>query len=741
VSVRWIAERRRALVLGALVAVPMIFTAIALLPELTIPVPSNNDDATHLQLIQRASQALASGENVLDHWVPQFELGFPWFIYYQPLPALVVVALQRALLGLVDLLTVFNAVRYVLLVGFPLTVFWSLRRMGIPPTGAALAAAVAPLLSGDFRYGFDYDSYIWRGFGMFTQLSAMHLSFVTLAMGWQALQEGGRDRLVRAALALSALVLTHLLYSYMMAITLAIVAIVGVGSRADVVRRLLRLVGLATPAAFITAWLWLPFTMQAAFFGLSPYLQPEKYDSYGAQKIIGWLITGDLLDHGRLPVITALVGLGVAAAAITRTRLARSALALFLVWLILYFGRPTLDGLVSLLPMSGGLLLHRFIGSVELFAIVLVGIGGAWAFDRLSPGGSVLRFALVGTAALVLLVPAMAERSTFYSYNTTWMRQTMDAINADVDARTIVASLRDQPPARVFAGLRSTGYGPQMNFRLPFNSARFSDLLLFDAFDVVAAPYASLSLNADLFWDFAIDRPEDYQLFNVRYVVAPTNAAVPSFLTPLTRTSRYILYSAPGTGYAIYGALIDRQGLATQRDLFALNRPWFNGPDVAGLRFHHVDFPASTNRASAETSGGCPDASYSYERGQPSRIDLLVSCPNASTLVLKVTYHPNWHVTVDGREAAIFMVSPSLVGVSLDAGSHFLTAEYRSTPLKTPLVIIGGVCLAAAFGYLWRERLAWSVTRLRRSLPHTGVGRALLGHARSGLRPFRRPRA
>jgi hypothetical protein len=715
----------------AVVAVPTLFTAIALLPELAIPVPSNNDDATHFLLIQRASEALANGENVLDHWVPQLELGFPWFIYYQPLPALLVVLLHRALLGLVDLLTVFNAVRYVLLAGLPLTVFWSLRRMGTGTFGAAVAAAASPLLSGDFRYGFDYDSYIWRGFGMFTQLAAMHLSFMTVAVAWTALRSRARSDVAWLALALSALVLTHLIYSYMMAITLAVLAIAGADARRDVVRRLVRLAMAGVPAGLITAWLWLPFITQTAFLGASPYLQPEKYDSYGAQKILGWLVTGDLMDHGRLPVITALVALGIVAAFLTRTALARTALVLFAVWLVLYFGKPTLDGLVGLFPMHDGLLLHRFIGSLELFAIVLVGLGAAWALDailsaprprvvsraafasrlRLDPP---LRIALAGIAALVLLAPAMAERASFYASNSTWMRQTIDAINADADARTILASLRDQPPGRVFAGLRTTGYGPRMNFAIPFNSVRFSDLLIFNRIPVVAAPYSSLSLNADLFWDFAIDRPEDYQLLDVRYVVAPAGTPVPSFLRPLTRTTRYVLYAAPTTGYATYASLIDQQSVTTQRALFAINRPWFNSADVAGLRFHRFDFPAAREGASAVAIASCSRASYSYERVQPSRIDLLVGCPDASLLVLKVTYHPNWRVLVDGREATRFMVSPSFVGVSLPPGDHFITAEYRSTPIKTPLAALSALTLAATFAYIGRDRLRVGAERLAR---------------------------
>jgi ABC-type dipeptide/oligopeptide/nickel transport system permease component len=693
-------------------------------------VPSNNDDATHFLLIQRASEALANGENVIDHWVPQLELGFPWFIYYQPLPALVVVLLHRALFGLVDLLTVFNAVRYVLLVGLPLTVFWSLRRMGVATLGAAVAAAASPLLSGDFRYGFDYDSYIWRGFGMFTQLAAMHLSFITIAIGWSALRSRKWSDLVVLACAVAALVLTHLIYAYMMAVTLGLIAVLGATDRFDLVRRAARLAVAAVPAALMTAWLWLPFVAQPAFLGASPYLQPEKYDSYGAGPILGWLVTGDLMDHGRLPVVTALVALGIAAAIVARTPLARTALGSFGVWLVLYFGKPTLGALVQLFPMHDGLLLHRFIGSVELFAIVLIGIGAAWAFERAHAASSPRRLALAGAAALVLLAPAMAERASFYAANTTWMRQTRDAIDADTDARTILAALRSQPAGRVFAGLRTTGYGPRMNFDIPFNSVRFSDFLIFNRVPVVAAPYSSLSLNADLMWDFAIDRLAEYELLDVRYVVAPAATAMPDFLRPIVRTTRYTLYVAPTSGYATYGSLIDRVPAPSQRALFAVNRPWFNGVDVAALRFHRFDFPAAT-AGGGGTATGCSAASYSYERVQPSRIDLLVSCPDPSALVLKVTYHPNWHVLVDGAEASTFMVSPSFVGVALGAGQHFVTAEYRSTPVKAPLLALGALTLLGSLAFVWRARLEELGRQLLRWSQRSSVGRTMLHQSRT----------
>ena len=133
-------------VLVLLVLIPSALNAKALLPELSLPIPSLNDDAVHYLFVQRASEALAGGENPFDHWVPELELGFPLFFYYQHLPHLTVVLLHRLLLQQVDLLTLFNLIRYLLLVGFPLTVYWSLQRLGFSVVAGAVAAAASTLL-------------------------------------------------------------------------------------------------------------------------------------------------------------------------------------------------------------------------------------------------------------------------------------------------------------------------------------------------------------------------------------------------------------------------------------------------------------------------------------------------------------------------------------------------------------------------------------------------------------------
>ncbi|HET6701453.1 MAG TPA: hypothetical protein VFH14_06610, partial [Gemmatimonadaceae bacterium] len=286
---------------------PIAMNAIALAPEVLYPIPNVNDAAQHVALVRRAADGWSRGENVLDLWVPAFELGLPQFLDYQHLPHVAVVALGRLTGGSIDLRTLFDVVRYVLLLTFPLTVFWSMRTMGFTPVASAIAAAASSLLSGDHRYGFEYDSYVWRGFGMFTQLFAMHLTFIALATVHRVADRG--TGIVVAALACAALGLSHLIYAYMMAITGLVLLLFGM-TRANVTARVRHLSLVGAIAAAASSYMWLPFFIHAAYVNASPYLAQEKYDSFGAGPILSWLVSGELFDHRRVPVLTLLFAAG-----------------------------------------------------------------------------------------------------------------------------------------------------------------------------------------------------------------------------------------------------------------------------------------------------------------------------------------------------------------------------------------------------------------------------------------------
>jgi hypothetical protein len=220
-SERWITSAQA---LPVLIAI--IFNLLTLWPEFTIPVPSLNDDAFHYLYVQRADAALSNGENPFDNWSPALELGFPEFFYYQHVPYLAVAILYRLLLKQVSLLSLFNLIRYLLLVFMPLTVWWSMRTMGFTPIASAVGAAFSPLISSNYLYGFEYNSYVWRGYGMYTQLWAMHFFFIATACLQRVLTRG--TGYISAILTCSMVVLSDLMYAYLLGVTSLVLFVLSV---------------------------------------------------------------------------------------------------------------------------------------------------------------------------------------------------------------------------------------------------------------------------------------------------------------------------------------------------------------------------------------------------------------------------------------------------------------------------------------------------------------------------------
>ena len=125
----------------------------------------------------------------------------------------------------------------------------------------------------------------------------------------------------------------------------------------------------------------------------------------------------------------------------------------------------------------------------------------------------------------------------------------------------------------------------------------------------------------------------------------------------------------------------------TKAGLFKSNLAWSRRPTNGNPRTYiRYDYPATVvGQRSVVDVAGCPDGGHTpFELFKPGQINLVVECPTAATLILKTTFHPNWHVTVDGQEVPTFMVSPSYIGISMPAGRHQVDAVYEATPIKTP---------------------------------------------------------
>ncbi len=473
-----------------------------------------------------------------------------------------------------------------------------------------------------------------------------------------------------------------------------------------IVPGIFRLAAIAVPAMLVTAYFTVPFLIYKAYLSASPYLQRWKYDSYGANEILGWLLKGDLFDHGRFPVMTILLVIGIVWAISKRTESAWLALVLFFGSLLVYFGRPTWGKLADLFPLHDGLLLHRFSAGVDLGAILLIGLGGEWIWRQCAKLPAKWSPAIATLSILILMVPALHERYVYYSSNAQMMHETSSALAADHDAAAIIATLKSLPPARAYAGLR-TNWGNDMKW----GSLRFSDLLTFNQIPAVSPPYQSLSLNSDLIWRFNDNEAADYKLFNIRYVIAPSNLKLTTFFAPIKKTPRYTLYQVESGGYAQFAHIADWKTADSQRSLFDQNLAWMFSADPAASRFIRWSY-LGTDPGPGLNPWDL-DGTVINENVKPGQIDEIVRARHDSTLVFKMTYHPDWHLEIDGREHPGFMVSPSFIGVTVPAGTHVVSANYESNRLKDVLLILAPIIiiLTLLFGASLSARLEQHLLR------------------------------
>ena len=168
------------------------------------------------------------------------------------------------------------------------------------------AAVIAPFLVSLPAYGYEASSYLWRGYGMWPQLWGMWLLPLALATTWRAVVKG--RSLLLAADARGA----HPQLSPPDGLP-AVARAGPVGGREPTPlpgRRLWRAAAVAAGAVAAAAWLLVPALLDQGWTRLDVGPGTFWIDSHGAPQVFRWLASGELLDHGRAPLVTTLAGLG-----------------------------------------------------------------------------------------------------------------------------------------------------------------------------------------------------------------------------------------------------------------------------------------------------------------------------------------------------------------------------------------------------------------------------------------------
>jgi hypothetical protein len=686
-----------------LVALPIAFNLFVLRTELR-HVVQLNDTTVHISMVRWAEQRLNAGQLVFDGWYPRLQLGLAQFHHYQSLPHIIAGAFA----------TVFGAERtvtwsgYLLLSFWPLCIYWTVRLFGFNGWTAGTTAVLAPLMTSVTGYGYEHFSYVWQGNGIWSQLWGMWLFPLALVLTWRAVSKGKGYAV--AALFLALTIACHFLTGYL--------AIIGVGiwvllSPREILRRIGRAAAVGIGGALAASWVIVPLLLDSRWALRTQFnVGTFWFDSYGGKNVVEWLFTGKLFDGSgqtqqlaRFPIFTLLVGLGAAVCAwrYLRDERARAVLTFFVVSVLLLCGRDTIGFIINLLPGSKDLLIHRFIIGVQLSGLLLAGLGASWLTqgiyarvrDRRPSLRPVALVAGITVLGLLALVPAWHFIASFDAQGAHWINQQRVADRTDgADFEALARQAASAGGGRVYAGSASNG-----GKDIAIGSVPGYSYLLDTDVDEVGFTLRTLSLSADAETTFDDAKPADYDLFDVRWVILP-NTMQPKVSAHLVSTKgRWNLWQVDTSGYL---EVVDTTPAITadRTNLLAKTKDFLSSDAAANHQIPVIAFggdaaAAPTNPSGVAKSGPAGDVTVQFARPDDGVWGGEVDANRPSVVMLKSTYDPRIHVTVDGKPAKTQMLAPSFIGVAVPAGHHTVEFHYVPFGYYWELFLLGALALIA----------------------------------------------
>ena len=675
----------------------------------TLAVSYLDDSSVHEQMVRFATEQFRSGHLPLTSWFPFLGLGSPQFLHYQSLPAML-----TGLIGLaVGPETAFRWTLYVLLSLWPVSVYLSARLFGAGRPAAGASAAMAPFLVSATGIGYEQHAYVWTGFGVWTQLWASLMLPLAWGLSWRAIRDGRR---FFPAIALTSLTIAlHFETGYLAVTPLLIWPVV---AGVPVVTRVRRAGLLLGGSLLASAWVIVPLLYQREWAATNELLRrTELVNGYGAGRVLGWLVSGQLLDHGRLPVVTLFgaLGLALACARCRRDANARALVVVLAAGLLLSFGRTTFGALVEVIPGSSDIFFRRFMMGVQLAALLLAGRGAAWsagviwnALKRasvgrglrwpLTPAGNELAHSTIAVAAAVLvLAPAWLQLGAYDRHNAaaiTAQRRADTTQGAQLNG--LIALITDAGVGRVYAGMPS-------NWGMDFTVGAVPVFKYLDSRDVDEVGYTLRTASLMTAPEYLFDErdPGDYQLFGIHYLIIPSGYLPPVPADLVLQAGRYSLWTTGTAHFVHIGRIVglfaaNRTNLGV-RSISLLHSRLAQRSEYLRVAFNRADDhprPLHTSPRGA-SPGNVITETDNLDQGEVA-ITARLRQPGAA--VLSASFDAGWTAIVDGHARPTQMVAPALVATAVPAGTHTIEFRYRGFRGYPLLFALCGLTLAATLG-------------------------------------------
>ena len=667
------------------------------LRALTVGVTYLNDSSLHEQMVRFATAQLRAGHVPLTSWFPFLGEGSPQFLHYQSLPAI--------LAGAVGLLTgpdvAFRWSLYLLLSLWPISVYVSARLFGAGRGAAAGSAAMAPFLMSATGVGYEQHAYVWAGFGVWTQLWAQWTLPLAWGLSWRAIRDG--RGYLKAVLLTALTVALHFETGYLALSVLLVWPLVAGRPLAARLRRAAVLLG---GSLLASAWVIVPLLAQREWAATNEIVRGTALENgYGARRVLDWLVSGGLLDHGRLPVVTvfAALGFGLAWLAWSSDVDARALVVALAVCLLFAFGRTTFGSLVDLIPGSADLFFRRFMMGAQLAALLLAGRGAAWLASggvrlletrvpRWPPG---LSPTVVLVGAIVVLAPAWVQLGAYDRHDGAAIaaqRRADKTKGTELDR--LVAVIERDGRGRTYAGMPS-------NWGQDFTVGAVPVFKYLESRDVDEVGYTlrTASLMTDPEYYFAEHNPGDYRLFGIHYLIIPTGTRPPVPARLELRAGPYSLWTLPGAGGVLHAGTIVGTLSADRTDVGRRSIPLLNSRLAQAGDYLRVAYgqPAGREPRLPQPAPATPAGTVLAESDklQQGLVAASVRMRRAGVVVLSASFDPGWTATIDGRSQRTEMVAPALVATTVPTGTHRIVFRYRGWRDYPLLLAVGAAALIA----------------------------------------------
>lgn len=673
-----------------------------------------NDNNFHYALVDEAKNIwkdVFSGKTsilaVFDSWNERWAEGFPLSLYYSHLPQASIALLS--FIVPISTFKLFVIIRTLLLVLLPVSFFFGAQILGLSSLASLIVAFFSQSIFTDGLYGIDATNYLWRGWGLSAQLLAVF--FLPYAFAYSLDYLENKKNLGKAIIFNFIVAQSHFGMLYLLMMVYPVYWFFSKDNWIKVGKRALLLIALIMISL---SYFIIPFFTTSFYRNFSYWDPIWKFNSWGMMYIITLFTNGDLFDFNRLPFITFFVICGLLWSLMSKNKLSKFLVTMFIIYFVLFLGKEILGPLVNIIPGLSEYHLHRVIVMVQFIGIIVAGdlLANFIKSISLKKGFNKLLISLLLLIISGVVVYQMEKPVIKYTVdNNSWIEASNKDYQENIGSyNKIIEALKKLPSARVYAG-QPGNWGK--NFKIGNNQMYMA--LSRDGFPTVGFLPQSWSPNSDPEQFFNENNTEHYKLYNIGYLVLPADKKAPDFAKLIIKEGRFSLYKMPNDGWFGLGKT-GFEVKAKKTDLLNIIHLWFNSSLLKNKNYpiikvngqqqnivkntiimddlNHYDNGKDiwqTNPLLETDNTKVPAIKKEEEKlvkGYQIKFELEQNCPNC-ILILRQTFHPNWDITVNDKKVDAIPVFPFFIGIPLNGqGNYAIKAVYQPMVFKTILLFL-----------------------------------------------------